>query len=111
MAALQLTSAERKQKRADAHPLLPAVMVGSAGLTPAVRHEVEAALQAHGLIKVKVALDDRGARDALLASLADELGAAPIQHIGKLLVLWRPPAEKEKAERDGRMPGPKVVKV
>ena len=38
-------------------------------------------------------------------------GAAPIQHIGKLLVFWRPPTAKEKAEKEGRMPGPKVVKV
>jgi RNA-binding protein YhbY len=86
-------------------------MIGSAGLTPAVRREVDAALQAHGLIKVRVALEDRDAREAILAALADELGAAPIQHIGKLLVLWRPIAPKEKAERDDRMPGPKVVKI
>jgi putative YhbY family RNA-binding protein len=111
MPALQLTPAERKQKRADAHHLDPAVIVGSAGLTPAVRQEVEMALQAHGLVKVRVALDDRGAREAVLGSLADELGAAAVQHIGKLLVLWRPPVEREKAERDDRMPGPKVVKV
>ena len=47
----------------------------------------------------------------MLAALADELGAAPIQHIGKLLVLWRPMPPKDKAEREDRMPGPKVVKV
>ena len=97
--------------RADAHHLEPSVMIGSAGLTPAVRREVDAALQAHGLIKVRVALDDRAAREAVLAELADELGAAPIQHIGKLLVLWRAPVPREKTERDDRMPGPKVVKV
>ena len=97
--------------RADAHHLEPSVMIGSAGLTPAVRREVDAALQAHGLIKVRVALDDRAAREAVLADLADELGAAPIQHIGKLLVLWRAPVPREKTERDDRMPGPKVVKV
>src|SRR5881227_3656530 len=111
MPALQLTPAERKQKRADAHHLDPAVMIGSAGLTPAVRHEVDAALQSHGLVKVRVALDDRAGREAIYMALADELGAAPVQHIGKLLVLWRQPVEKPKAERDDRMPGPKVVKV
>ena len=46
-----------------------------------------------------------------IASLADELNAAPIQHIGKLLVLWRPIPPKEKAEREDRKPGPKVVKI
>ena len=111
MAALQLSSAERKDKRAEAHHLEPVVMVGNAGATPAVVREIDAALNAHGLIKVRVALDDRAAREAMLLALADELGAAPIQHIGKLFVLWRPLPPKERVEREGRMPGPKVVKV
>ena len=55
--------------------------------------------------------DDRAAREAALTQLAETLGAAPIQHIGKLLVLWRPPVPKEKAVREDRMPGPKVVKI
>ena len=111
MPAIQLTPAQRKEKRADAHHLDPAVMVGPKGLTPAVTKEVDSALQAHGLIKVRVSLDDREAREGVLATLADELGAAPIQHIGKLIVLWRPIAPKEKVERDDRMPGPRVVKI
>ncbi len=64
-----------------------------------------------GLIKVRVFSDDRDSRAAMLATLADELGAAPIQHIGKLLVLWRPVPPKERIERDDRGAGPKVVKV
>ena len=111
MPALQLTSAERKDKRAEAHHLEPVVMIGNAGTTPAVVREVDAALRAHGLVKVRVALDERAAREAVLASLADELGAAPIQHIGKLIVLWRPIPPKERVARDDRMPGPKVVKI
>ena len=111
MPAIQLTPAQRKDKRADAHHLDPVVLIGGEGLTPAVRKEVDAALTAHGLIKVRVFSDERDTREAILATLADELGAAPIQHIGKLLVLWRPIPPKEKAEREDRMPGPKVVKV
>jgi RNA-binding protein len=111
MPALRLTTAERRQKRADAHHLDAAVMIGSAGLTPSVRQEVDAALDAHGLIKVRVALDDREAREGVLAALADELNAAPVQHIGKLVVLWRPMPPQEKAEREDRMPGPKIVKI
>jgi putative YhbY family RNA-binding protein len=111
MPAIQLTPAQRKDKRADAHHLDPVVMIGGEGLTPAVRKEIDAALNAHGLIKVRVFSDERDTREAMLATLADELGAAPIQHIGKLLVLWRPIPPKEKAARDDRMPGPKVVKV
>jgi RNA-binding protein len=111
MPALLLTSAQRKEKRAEAHHLDPVVLIGADGLTPAVRKETDAALNAHGLIKVRVFSDDRAAREALLASLSDALDAAPVQHIGKLLVLWRPIPPKSKTERDDRMPGPKVVKV
>ncbi len=111
MPAISLTPAQRKVHRADAHHLAPVVMVGSAGLTPAVLKETAAALKAHGLIKVRVDSDERATRDAIWLQLADQLGAAPIQHIGKLLVLWRPKPEVEKETREGRGGGPRVVTV
>jgi len=111
MPAIHLTSHQRKEKRADAHHLDPVVLIGGDGLTPAVVRETDAALSAHGLIKIRVFCDERASRELMLASLSDELNAAPIQHIGKLLVLWRPIPVKEKAEREDRMPGPKVVKL
>ena len=109
--ALVLTAAERKKKRAEAHHLVPVVAIGHDGATSAVRREIEAALDAHGLVKIRVFSDDRAAREALLLELSSTCGAAPVQHIGKLLVFWREPRPKEKAERADRMPGPKVVKV
>lgn len=111
MPQINLTPAQRKDKRADAHHLDPVVMIGGDGLTPAVVKETDAALNAHGLIKVRVLGDDRAAREAMLAQLCDELNAAPIQHIGKLLVLWRPMPEKARTEREDAMPGPRVVKI
>ncbi|KNZ33879.1 MAG: RNA-binding protein [Methylibium sp. NZG] len=111
MPAIQLTPAQRKEKRADAHHLDPVVMIGSDGLTAAVQKETDAALNAHGLIKVRVLSDERDTRETIFATLSDALNAAPIQHIGKLLVLWRPMPPKEKAERTDRKPGPKVVKI
>lgn len=111
MPAIQLTPAERKEFRAEAHHLDPVVMIGSDGLTAAVKKETDAALNAHGLIKVRVFSDDRAARETIFQTLADELNAAPIQHIGKLLVLWRPKPVKERAEDEDRMPGPRDVKV
>jgi putative YhbY family RNA-binding protein len=111
MPLIQLTPAQRKVHRASAHHLDPVVMVGSDGLTPAVQHEADAALNAHGLIKIRVFSDDRSAREAMLLTLADALNAAPIQHIGKLLVLWRPMPEREKPLDEDRKPGPKDVKV
>ena len=111
MPAIHLTPAQRKVHRSEAHHLDPIVMVGSDGLTPAVKKEADAALKAHGLIKIRVFSDDRPAREAMLQSLAEELSAAPIQHIGKLLVLWRPIPEKERATDEDRMPGPRDIKV
>jgi RNA-binding protein len=112
MPQIQLTIAQRKEHRAQAHHLNPVVMIGNEGLTPAVKKETDAALNAHGLIKIRVLGDDRAQREAMYQTLADELNAAPIQHIGKLLVLWRPVPEKgDRAPDEDRMPGPRDFKV
>ena len=113
MPAIQLSVAERKAHRAEAHHLDPVVMIGNDGLTPAVRKETDAALNAHGLIKIRVLGDDREQRQAIFDQLAGDLNAAQIQHIGKLLVLWRPKPKKAKAAADDedRMPGPREYKV
>jgi putative YhbY family RNA-binding protein len=111
MPQIQLTPGERKVHRAEAHHLDPVVMVGADGLTAAVLKETDAALNAHGLIKIRVLGDDRQAREDMFQQLADQLHAAPIQHIGKLLVLWRPQPKKEKAVDEDRKPGPRDFKV
>jgi len=111
MPALTLTSAERREHRAAAHHLDPVVMIGADGLTPAVQKEAASALDAHGLIKLRVMSDDRAARETIFAELCHRLDAAPVQHIGKLLVLWRAPVEKARPEREDRKAGPKVVKI
>src|SRR6187431_1216626 len=111
MPAIQLTIQERKAHRAEAHHLSPVVMIGNDGLTPGIKKETDAALNAHGLIKIRVLGDDRAQREAIYLELADQLGAAPIQHIGKLLVLWRPKPAKTKAEDEDRKPGPREYKV
>lgn len=113
MSKIILTPAQRKVHRANAHHLDPVVMIGNDGLSAAVTKEINASLDAHGLIKIRVLGDDRVAREAMFQTLADKLGAAPIQHIGKLLVLWRPIPEvkKERSEDDDRMAGPRDFKV
>jgi putative YhbY family RNA-binding protein len=111
MTRLELSTAERRQKRADAHHLAPVVIVGAEGLSEAVRKEVDRALAAHGLIKVRVFSDDRANREALLAQLCDGLGAAPVQHIGKLLVLWRPIPPKAVTAEAPQGPGMRTVKL
>jgi putative YhbY family RNA-binding protein len=111
MSALSLTPAERKQLRGQAHHLDPVVLIGAEGLTDAVLKEAEAALKAHGLIKVRVFSDRRDERDQALRRLADVLHAAPVQHIGKLLVLWRPLPATPKPTAEPRGAAPRVVKI
>lgn len=98
---IKLTPVERSALRAEAHGLKPVVMIGEAGLTPAVMKEIELGLDSHGLIKVRVFGDDREARVAMYDTICEQLGAAPVQHIGKLLVLYRPKKEVAK-ERSGK---------
>jgi putative YhbY family RNA-binding protein len=90
-----LDSAQRSALRAQAHGLSPVVIVSESGLTANLIVETDRALGAHGLIKVRVFGDDREARAEVGRRLCDLLGCAPVQAIGKLLVLWRPPLPSE----------------
>jgi len=87
---LDLTVEQRKYLKAQAHALKPVVMIGSQGLSDAVIKEAERAIAAHELIKIRVLGDERAAREAYLAQLCEALNAAPVQHIGKLLLIYRP---------------------
>jgi RNA-binding protein len=85
-----LTARERSFLKARAHPLEPIVAIGHDGLTPAVLKEIERALTAHELIKVRVNDGDRASRRALLEEICTRTDASPVQQVGKVLVLWRP---------------------
>ena len=93
----KLTPVERSALRAEAHGLKPVVIIGEAGLTPSVIKEISASLDSHGLIKVRVFGDDREMRTEIYENICTELQAHPVQHIGKLLVIYRPKKEVEKA--------------
>jgi RNA-binding protein len=84
-----LSSKRRSELRAEAHKLAPIVIIGDKGLTDEVLAEVDRALKAHELIKVRAATDDREARGAWMESICEKLGAHPVQQIGKVLVVFR----------------------
>jgi RNA-binding protein len=94
---LTLTPLQRRFLRAQAHKLEPLAAIGQAGLTDAVTKEIDKSLGHHELLKVKVAAGDRHARGEMLAKLCEALNAAPVQHIGKILVLYRPAEEAKLA--------------
>jgi putative YhbY family RNA-binding protein len=90
MTILELDSTTRADLRSKAHAISPTVMIGADGLTPGVLSEAEIALSSHELIKIRVLGDDREARIAIYEAITDKLDAAKVQHIGKLLVIYRP---------------------
>jgi putative YhbY family RNA-binding protein len=108
---LKLTPAQRSDLRSQAHGLAPVVMIGDSGLTPAVMKEIDASLNAHGLIKIRVLGDDRDARLAHYETICADLGAAPVQHIGKLLVIYRPKKEVLKESKTTRGKGLREVVI
>jgi len=91
----ELSPAQRSELRASAHNLNPVVSIAGNGLTPSVLQEIERSLQAHELIKIKVHGAEREQREQLLAAVCAELDAAPVQHIGTILVVWRKRREDE----------------
>lgn len=86
--------------RSQAHHLDPVVLLGANGLTNAVLHEIDRALNDHELIKVRVPSDDREELESIYAEVAEKLGAARVQMIGKLLIFWRPADESERQDPD-----------
>jgi putative YhbY family RNA-binding protein len=96
---LQLSSAQVRELRARAHGLNPVVSISENGLTDAVLKEIDICLKAHELIKIRVYGDSRENRLAYLERICQELAAAPVQHIGKLLVVYRENTEKPSVDR------------
>ncbi len=100
MPKLDITSQQRSALRATAHPLRPVVLIGDRGLTEAVLKEIDLNLNAHQLIKVRIAGDDREARIAMMDTICDTLSCALVNHLGKTLILYRPDVEANRARAE-----------
>ena len=96
-----LSAAERRALKARSHALEPVVRVGDKGLTPAVLAEIERALAAHELIKIRVQAE-RDDRAGMLVEICSRSKASAVQLIGKMLVVYRarPPGEAEAEDRE-----------
>lgn len=95
---IELTSNQRRALRASAHNLNPVVVIGQNGLSESVMREIAISLDAHELIKVRAVSDERETRNTWLETICDQLDAAPVQHLGKLLIIYRPHPEKPKVK-------------
>ena len=98
MPELDLTRADQVALKARAHHLEPVVRLGAAGLTEAVLKEIDRALTAHALVKIRLPGDDREDRAKVIEAIADRLNAGRVAVIGKMLVLYRPPEDAAPAE-------------
>ena len=83
-----LSPARRRELKARAHALGPVVLIGGDGLTSAVVAEIDRSLKSHELIKIRVNTDRPG-REAILGEICRRTGAQAVQHIGKILVIFR----------------------
>ncbi|MDR2195989.1 MAG: YhbY family RNA-binding protein [Gallionellaceae bacterium] len=103
---LSLTVLQRQNLKARAHALDPVVIIGNAGLTPAVLDEITRSLKRHELIKIR-ANGERKEREAMMRQICETLNTAPVQHIGKILVVYQPQedvVEVKKAKRKSKKP-------
>ena len=92
--SIVLTPAQNRFLRGMAHDLKALLQIGGKGVTPAFMAELDEVLQRHELVKVKVAAEDREAREAMVAELVQASGGALVQRIGHVAVLYRPAREK-----------------
>ncbi len=96
---MSLNNKQRRQLKGRCHGLSPVVTVADKGLTENVMAEIETALDAHQLIKIKLR-GDRDVRRAWLERIADASGAAIVQRIGQVACLFRRNPEKPGLELD-----------
>jgi RNA-binding protein len=94
MTRTSLTEKQKKHLRGLAHAREPVVLIGQGGLSPAIAGELETALGAHELVKVRARVGDRDQRDSIFAELAQQTRSALVQRIGNVAVFYRPSKDK-----------------
>lgn len=80
-----------------AHHRKPVILVGAAGLSAAVLREIRSALKTHELLKIRLPAVERADRQALFEQICRDTEAEPVQHIGRMAVIYRR-AEKPKIQ-------------
>ena len=93
---MTLSEPQKKFLRGLGHSLKPIVMVGEAGVSDSVIAELDACLEHHELVKVRVKVGDRRARNEAIGELASKTSATPVQQIGNMALLYRENKEQNK---------------
>jgi RNA-binding protein len=95
---VDLTGKQRRHLRALGHHLEPLVQLGKGGLTDGVASAIEAALEQHELVKVRLGTECPDARDEVAAALSGRLGAEIAQTLGRTILLYRRHPKEPKIE-------------
>lgn len=91
---MEMNTKQIKHLKSLGHKLNPIVTVGQHGMKESIDAELEIALDYHQLIKIKVSVGDRDARDELIRTLVETHSAQLIQRIGNVALLYRPNKQK-----------------
>ena len=89
-----LTNPQKRYLRGLAHDLKPVILVGAKGPGEPLLAELDLALERHELLKVKFAADDRETRDAWIDTLVAGSGAALVDRIGNIAIVYRRSKDK-----------------
>lgn len=95
---MKLSEAQKKHLRGLGHKLKPLIMIGDAGLSDAVYAEYESTIDHHELIKVRIRVGDRDARDKIIKDLCTRSGAELVQRVGNVALLYLPNPEKQRIQ-------------
>lgn len=105
---LKLNADQRQSLLAQAHHISPVVIIGKDGLSASVINELDKGLSSHELIKIKILHGDKKQRTLLLEEICQQLNALAINHIGRILIIYRPGAEEK--ECTAKVPNKTVKK-
>ncbi|MFP4541481.1 MAG: YhbY family RNA-binding protein [Opitutales bacterium] len=86
---MPLSTKEKVRLRGEAMRLKPALKVGREGFTEGVRKQLDALLAQHPLLKIRLEIDDRAQRAAVVEAIAPAVGAEFIGATGKTAVFFR----------------------
>ncbi len=84
-----LTNPQKRYLKGLAHDLRPTIMVGAKGVTPSLLAELDAVLEQHELIKVKISAEDRETRDAWIEEMVKTSQSGLVTRIGNIAVMFR----------------------
>lgn len=91
-----ITAVKKRSLKALAHKLKPVVMIGTKGLTDTVMQEVDISLETHELIKIRIAIGDKDAREEMAEQICTQLNAHFIHSIGHIVIIYRKRKEQKK---------------